>query len=248
MNLRAVIGLVVLSLVVGGSWTVSAFGHQDPCHRLHGCPSDHGTYVCGDKGRCYQCPDNQSCLARQPRVTSSVNPAPAPRSPSPSATTTPSAVSVCFTPGGNCTETIVQALGDAQRTILVQAYSFTSAPLAKALLDAHKRGVQVHVILDRSQRSDKYSSADFLANQGVPTMIDANHAIAHNKVIVIDARWSSREVSTSRKLRSRRMLRTCSSFAIQPWTCSTRRTGRHMPSIVSRMSAEGYAGRGGHGW
>jgi phosphatidylserine/phosphatidylglycerophosphate/cardiolipin synthase-like enzyme len=33
---------------------------------------------------------------------------------------------------------------------------------------------------------EKYSSADFLANQEVPTMIDANHAIAHNKVIVID--------------------------------------------------------------
>ena len=44
----------------------------------------------------------------------------------------------------------------------------------------------MQVILDKSQRTEKYSSADFLANQGVPTMIDANHAIAHNKVIVID--------------------------------------------------------------
>jgi phosphatidylserine/phosphatidylglycerophosphate/cardiolipin synthase-like enzyme len=104
----------------------------------------------------------------------------------PSATTTPSAVTVCFTPGGNCTDAIVQALGNAKRTILVQAYSFTAAPIAKALLDAHKRGVQVQVILDKSQRSEKYSSADFLANQGVPTMIDANHAIAHNKVMIID--------------------------------------------------------------
>ena len=43
-------------------------------------------------------------------------------------------------------------------------------------MDAHKRGVQVQVILDKSQRSDKYSSADFLANQGLPVMIDANHA------------------------------------------------------------------------
>jgi phosphatidylserine/phosphatidylglycerophosphate/cardiolipin synthase-like enzyme len=60
-----------------------------------------------------------------------------------------------------------------------------TAPIAKALLDAHTRGVQVQVILDKSQRTEKYSSADFLANQGVPTMIDANHAIAHNKVIVI---------------------------------------------------------------
>jgi phosphatidylserine/phosphatidylglycerophosphate/cardiolipin synthase-like enzyme len=95
-------------------------------------------------------------------------------------------VTVCFTPGGNCTDAIVQVLGHAKHTILVQAYSFTSAPIAKALLDAHKRGVQVQVILDKSQRGEKYSSADFLANQGVPTMIDANHAISHNKVIVID--------------------------------------------------------------
>jgi len=97
-----------------------------------------------------------------------------------------SAVTVCFTPGGSCTDAIVQALNNAKRTILVQAYSFTSAPIAKALLGAHTRGVQVQVILDQSQRTEKYPSADFLANQGVPTMIDANHAIAHNKIIIID--------------------------------------------------------------
>lgn len=97
-------------------------------------------------------------------------------------TTTP-----CFTPGENCTDTIVHALTEAKRTILVQAYSFTSAPIAKALLDAHARGVQVLVILDKSQRAEKYSSADFMANQGIPVVIDASHAIAHNKVIVIDS-------------------------------------------------------------
>jgi phosphatidylserine/phosphatidylglycerophosphate/cardiolipin synthase-like enzyme len=167
-------------------WLKAASAHQDPCHRLHSCPSDHGTYVCGDKGRCDQCPDNQFCLAGKPRLASSPAPAPVPRAPLPSTPTTASAVTVCFTPGGNCTDVIVQALGDAKRTVLVQAYSFTSAPIAKALLEAHKRGVQVQVILDKSQRTEKYSSADFLANQGVPTMIDANHAVAHYKVIVID--------------------------------------------------------------
>ena len=93
---------------------------------------------------------------------------------------------VCFTPGGNCTDLIVNAIGGAKTSLLVQAYSFTSTPIAKALLDAHKRGVQVQVILDKSQRSEKYSSADFLANQGVPTLIDANHAISHNTVMIID--------------------------------------------------------------
>jgi phosphatidylserine/phosphatidylglycerophosphate/cardiolipin synthase-like enzyme len=41
-------------------------------------------------------------------------------------------------------------------------------------------------VLDKSNRTDKYSAADFLANSGIPTQIDAQHAIAHNKVIVID--------------------------------------------------------------
>ena len=36
------------------------------------------------------------------------------------------------------------------------------------------------------QRTEKYSSADFMANQGVPTMIDAEHTISHNKVMIID--------------------------------------------------------------
>jgi len=74
----------------------------------------------------------------------------------------------------------------ASNSILVQAYSFTSAPIAKALVEAHKRGVKVQVILDKSQRTEKYSSADFLTHAGIETMIDAKHAIAHNKVIVID--------------------------------------------------------------
>lgn len=69
---------------------------------------------------------------------------------------------------------------------MVQAYSFTSAPIAKAVVDAHKRGVQVKVILDKSQRTEKYSSADFVAYAGIPVSIDAKHKIAHNKVMIID--------------------------------------------------------------
>ena len=93
---------------------------------------------------------------------------------------------VCFTPGEDCTEKIVKALSQGHSSIFVQAYSFTSAPIAKALIDAHKRGVQVEVILDKSQRREKYSSADFIAHAGIPTYIDSQHSIAHNKVMVID--------------------------------------------------------------
>jgi phosphatidylserine/phosphatidylglycerophosphate/cardiolipin synthase-like enzyme len=91
-----------------------------------------------------------------------------------------------FSPVGGCTQAVVNVLGTAQKSVLVQAYSFTSAPIAKALVDAKKRGVDVQVILDKSQRTERYTSATFLANEGVPTFIDAAHKIAHNKVMVID--------------------------------------------------------------
>ena len=95
-------------------------------------------------------------------------------------------VQVFFSPRGGCTEAVVNAIAQAKTEIFVQAYSFTSAPIAKALVEAHKRGVQVEIILDRSQRKERYSSADFTAHAGIPTFIDAVHAIAHNKVMIID--------------------------------------------------------------
>jgi phosphatidylserine/phosphatidylglycerophosphate/cardiolipin synthase-like enzyme len=58
--------------------------------------------------------------------------------------------------------------------------------MAKALINTRKRGVEITVVLDRSQRSAKYSSADFLENSGIPTFIDARHSITHNKIIVVD--------------------------------------------------------------
>ena len=93
---------------------------------------------------------------------------------------------VCFSPNGGCTETIVNQIETAKSEILVQAYSFTSAPIAKALVSAHKRGVKIEAILDKSQKSERYTSATFISNAGIPTYIDSKHAIAHNKIMIID--------------------------------------------------------------
>ena len=93
---------------------------------------------------------------------------------------------VCFSPEGGCTKNIVDALNQAKSTILVQAYSFTSEPLAEALVNAHKRGVKVEVILDRSQVRVKRGQVHALIDAGISVNIDAAHAIAHNKVMVID--------------------------------------------------------------
>lgn len=98
----------------------------------------------------------------------------------------PQGIQVYFSPNGGATDSVVKALAQATNSVLVQAYSFTSAPIAKALVDAHRRGVQVQVILDRSQKTEKYSEADFLQHNEIPTLIDAEHAIAHNKIMILD--------------------------------------------------------------
>jgi phosphatidylserine/phosphatidylglycerophosphate/cardiolipin synthase-like enzyme len=53
-------------------------------------------------------------------------------------------------------------------------------------VEAHKRGVRTEIILDKSQRREKYSAADFTAHMGIPTYIDSVNGIAHNKIMVID--------------------------------------------------------------
>jgi phosphatidylserine/phosphatidylglycerophosphate/cardiolipin synthase-like enzyme len=93
---------------------------------------------------------------------------------------------VYFSPNGGCTDAVVATIGHARKSIRVLAYSFTSAPIAGALKAAHDRGVDVRVILDKSQRTERYSGMTFLIHAGIPTWIDTVHAIAHNKVMVID--------------------------------------------------------------
>lgn len=97
-------------------------------------------------------------------------------------------IAVCFIPAErDCFAQIVAAIAAARREIRVQAYGFTAPDVIGALVAAKRRGVDVQIVLDKSderQRSD--SGAVALARVGVPVWIDRHAAIAHNKVIIID--------------------------------------------------------------
>ena len=96
-------------------------------------------------------------------------------------------IQVYFSPGDSPTAEIIKTLDSAKKTIHVQAFSFTSAPIAAALKNAHDRGVAVKVILDKSQHSERYTSATFLKRAGIHVWIDRKHAIQHNKVMIVDS-------------------------------------------------------------
>jgi phosphatidylserine/phosphatidylglycerophosphate/cardiolipin synthase-like enzyme len=97
-------------------------------------------------------------------------------------------IEVGFTPAGDAEGLIVRTIEGAKHDLLVAAYSFTNKQIAAALVAAQRRGVSVRVVLDKSQRGEKYTSATFLAHAGVSVRIDSMHAIMHNKFMVIDGR------------------------------------------------------------
>jgi phosphatidylserine/phosphatidylglycerophosphate/cardiolipin synthase-like enzyme len=98
----------------------------------------------------------------------------------------PAETEVHFSPKGGCQDAIVKVLQRARKEILVQAYSFTADPITYGLVEAKKRGVHVEILLDRSNEEDAHSDLHILVDNQVTLLIDAKHAIAHNKIMVID--------------------------------------------------------------
>lgn len=93
---------------------------------------------------------------------------------------------VRFSPHGGCLEFAKSFIDNARNYILVQGYSFTSELLAKALVEAHRRGVKVAILLDKSQPTAVGSQIYFVKNAGIPVSIDYMPGIAHNKIMIID--------------------------------------------------------------
>jgi phosphatidylserine/phosphatidylglycerophosphate/cardiolipin synthase-like enzyme len=108
--------------------------------------------------------------------------------PGTAAAAAPSAtIETCFAPESDCAALAVRAIDRAQHEILVGAYGLTTGSgIVEALLRAHRRGVDVKLIADRSTPCGRNSGIDPLAGAGVPVWIDHIARIAHAKTMVID--------------------------------------------------------------
>ena len=93
---------------------------------------------------------------------------------------------VYFTPPANAAVAIVRAIDDSEREVLVQAYGFTHNAIAQALVRAHQRGVTVRVLLDQKSDTSNRYVIGVLTDAQIELREDGKHAIAHNKVMVID--------------------------------------------------------------
>lgn len=92
-----------------------------------------------------------------------------------------------FCPAHNCEEEVLSEINDAKNSILVLAFSFTSKPIAKKLVELNKSGINVKALFEKT-RIASYSQYDYLNKSGILVYKDTNPYTMHEKVFVIDGK------------------------------------------------------------
>lgn len=133
-----------------------------------------------------------------------------------------------FAPWEDVEASVIDVLDGARKQILVQAYLLTSKKIATTLVAAHRRGVDVRILIDAAQLEKVSSSAaPELAAVGIGVWLETNYQNAHNKVMVVDAATSNATVITG-------------SFNFT-WTAQHKNAeniliARHNPALASRYA------------
>ena len=109
------------------------------------------------------------------------------RSTSSSSTSQVEVIGTFFNPPDNTAQAIADSIDFAKKEVRVQAYGFTHNGIAQALVRAHQRGVDVKVLLDKKSQTTNQYVIDLMIGSQIQYRLDGKHAIAHNKVIVVDS-------------------------------------------------------------
>ena len=101
-------------------------------------------------------------------------------------------IEVAFSPDEGSEYLVVKVINSARSEIKILAYSFTSAPVVRALVKARKRGVAVSLVADyKSNVSEEgleksRSALSKLVDAGCEVRVISAYAIQHDKVIISD--------------------------------------------------------------
>jgi len=95
---------------------------------------------------------------------------------------------VCFTPGENCTQTIVDLIRQSKTSILIQASAFSSDAITDALVAAKRRNVNIKILFDKALWTAQNTTAVTLLEEEIPIFLDKKVLLAHNNVMIVDHR------------------------------------------------------------
>jgi phosphatidylserine/phosphatidylglycerophosphate/cardiolipin synthase-like enzyme len=91
-----------------------------------------------------------------------------------------------FSPGDGPLRAIAKLIEEARGSIDVCVFTVTDDRLARALVDAHQRGVRVRVVSDDGKALDPGSDLQRLRDAGLPVRLDRAESHMHHKFAVFD--------------------------------------------------------------
>jgi phosphatidylserine/phosphatidylglycerophosphate/cardiolipin synthase-like enzyme len=99
-----------------------------------------------------------------------------------------SRLAVFFSPEGGAEREIVRRIAAARHSVRFLAFSFTSAPIAEAMVRQARAGVAVRGVMERQNAAGTGSVFGLLHDGGVAVAEDGSCYLLHHKAIVIDDR------------------------------------------------------------
>lgn len=101
-----------------------------------------------------------------------------------------STIEVYFLPQDKAiTRRVIPLVNSAKKSIYIPAFLITHKELTTALINSHKRGVNVKIILDATNTSVRHSTIKELKKAGIPVKIENYAGKLHSKVIIIDEKY-----------------------------------------------------------
>ncbi len=95
-----------------------------------------------------------------------------------------------FAPDDDCKSMLLNLAQSAKSKIRIADYSFNMSELVDILIEKHKSGLDVSLILDKSQSAGRTENTQIvrLKEAGVPYIVGTSdkHRIMHLKVIIVD--------------------------------------------------------------
>lgn len=97
-----------------------------------------------------------------------------------------------FSPDDNLQTILIGLIDHEKSSIKIAIFSFTNGAIAQALVNAHKRGVQVEIVTDISSMYDRFGKIRWLKEQGIKVYVynpfnrTILNDIMHHKFVLFD--------------------------------------------------------------
>ncbi len=95
-------------------------------------------------------------------------------------------IQVLFSAEDHVINNLIALVNDAKVNIRFLAFSFTDYPLAQAMIDRSKAGVDVKGVYETFGSNSSGSELDTFLCAGIPARQDGNGSFLHDKIIIID--------------------------------------------------------------